>query len=93
MELSRSQFRQIRDHVLLPIATSIPEADAMLKSRLTSKLLREIVAMVPDGWLDNDAGFGDHDEQRAAYVAYLLDRLAVSHIFVEEALHAREQLV
>ncbi len=93
MEVSRSPFRQIRDHVLLSRATSISEADALLKDRLTPELLREIVAMVPDGWLDNDAGIRNYDEHRATYVAYLLDRLAFSHIFVEEALHARSQLV
>ena len=32
-------------------------------------------------------------EHRAAYLAYLLKRLASSHIFVEEAVHARAQLI
>jgi len=93
VEQSRSPFRQIRDHVLLPIANSIPEADALLKSRLTPELLQDIVAMIPESWLDNDALFENYDEHRAAYVAYLLDRLAFSYIFVEEALHARSQFV
>jgi len=93
LEQSRIPFKQIRDHVLLPIASQIPEADALLKSRLTPELLQEIVALIPDGWLDNDVLFSDNDEHRAAYVAYLLDRLAFSHIFVEEALHARSQRV
>jgi hypothetical protein len=93
LEQSRSPFRQIRDHVLLPIASQIAEADAYLKSRLTPELLQEIVAMIPDNWLDNNALFSDNDEHRAAYVAYLVDRLAFSQIFVEEALHARSQRV
>jgi hypothetical protein len=49
--------------------------------------------MIPDTWLDNDPLYSDRAERRAAYVAYLLDRLAHSYTFVEEALHAREQLL
>ncbi len=89
----RSPFKQIREHVLLPIANQIPEADMLLKSRLTPELLQEIVALIPDSWLEDAARFGNYGEYRAAYVAYLLDRLAFSHIFVEEALHARSQPV
>ena len=35
----------------------------------------------------------DPAAHRAAYLDYLLDRLANSHIFVEEALRARDQLI
>ena len=36
---------------------------------------------------------GITEAHRAAYIAYLLDRLESSQIFVEEALHARNQLI
>jgi hypothetical protein len=49
--------------------------------------------MIPDLWLDNDPLFANRDEHRAGYFAYLLDRLTASHIFVEEALNARAQLL
>lgn len=93
VEQSQIPFKQIKEHVLLPLASQLSEADAIFKSCLTSKLLQEIVALIPDIWLVNDALFDDYDEHRAAYSTYLLDRLAFSHIFVEEALHARSQLV
>ena len=93
LERSRTPFKPIKEHVLLPVASQIAEADMLLKDRLTLPLLQEIIATIPDSWLDNDPLFADPEEHRAAYVAYLLDRLAFSHIFVEEALNARAQLV
>lgn len=93
MERSRTPFSPIKEHVLLPVANALPEVDAMLKEKLTTALLRDIVNMVPDSWLENDERFPDNEAHRAAYVAYLQDRLAHSHLFVEEALHARAKLL
>lgn len=93
MERSRSPFAPIKDHVLLPVANALAEADAILKERLTPALLHDIMGMIPDSWLENDPDFADHAMHRSAYVEYLLDRLAHSHLFVEEALHARAQLL
>jgi hypothetical protein len=93
LERSRNPFAPIKDHVLLPVASMIAEADALLKTCLDQTRIQELVALIPDGWLENDARFVDHDAHRAAYVAYLLDRLAHSQIFVEEAIRARDQLL
>jgi hypothetical protein len=60
---------------------------------LTPEVVCQIVGMIPDLWLENDPSFPNQDAHRVAYVDYLLDRLAHSHIFVEEALSARDQLV
>jgi HipA-like protein len=92
-ERSRDRFAAIKDHVLLPKASALEEADAVLSARLTPEILRGIVTAIPDGWLDTDAPFADAEEQRAAYVTYLLDRLRPPRPFLEEALHARAQLV
>jgi len=93
LERSRSPFAQIKDHVLLPVATQLTEVDALLKSRLNASLLASIIATIPDAWLNDDLLFATKEERRAAYLAYLLDRLAASQVFVEEALHARASLV
>ncbi len=69
------------------------DADATSHRLLTPALLGEIISTIPDSWLDNEAGFASSDEHRAAYVSYLVDRLQGSRIFVEEAIHARAQLV
>lgn len=93
LERSRNPFASIKDHVLLPVASMIAEADALVKTRLDQARIQELVALIPDDWLESDARFVDHDAHRAAYAAYLLDRLAHSHIFVEEAIRARDQLL
>lgn len=92
MERSRTPFIPIKQHVLLRVASRLQEADALAKERLNASLLREIVDLIPDSWLA-DPLYADLEQHRAAYVAYLVDRLATSHIFVEEALHARAQLL
>ncbi len=90
---SRSPFAPIKDHVLLPVAGALAEADASLRDRLPPALLEQIVALIPESWLGAQPGFAGHAEHRAAYIGYLRSRLDAAQIFVEEALHARAQLV
>ena len=89
----RNPFKPIRDHVLLLWATQLAEVDASLRARLSDATLAEIVAAVPAEWLGDDPAIGDANAQRAAYLAYLTARRDASQVFVEEALHARAQLV
>jgi hypothetical protein len=79
--------------VLLPWATRLAEVDAPSRASLTSETLASIVAEIPADWLADDPAIGNSDEQRAAYLAYLTARRDASEHFVEEALHARAQLV
>jgi hypothetical protein len=80
-EHARKPFPAIREHVLLPFAGSIVDADARLGPRVTAELLETVVRDVPDDWLD--------DVGRPDYVAYLSRRLAAPRSFVEEAESAR----
>lgn len=82
---ARRPFERIHDHVLLPFAGSIEEADARLADRVDETLLREIVEAVPDAWLPRDDVIGGPSAQRRAYVTYLLRRLEPPRPFVEEA--------
>jgi hypothetical protein len=93
MERSQIPFSSIKNHVLLPTASLLMEADQHLKTQLTPALLQNIINLVPDSWLENDADFADPAAHRMAYLDYLLDRLAHSQVFVEEAMRARDQLV
>jgi hypothetical protein len=86
---SRDPFPLIKDHVLLSFASALTEADAKLSARLTSALIDDVVKLIPDAWLLGDAPFSSSDQHRAAYVEYLLDRLAASRAFLEGALRAR----
>ena len=82
-------FPLIRDHVLLPWATRLAEADARLTALLPPGRLAAIVEALPDAWLQGADAFGTPARQRAAYAEYLQQRLALPHAFVEEADRAR----
>jgi hypothetical protein len=85
---SRSAFPLIGHHVLLPWALRIEEADTLLSTRVTPERISEIVALIPDDWLDHEPAFPDVAAHRAAYETYLHARLASRHHFVEEAVRA-----
>ncbi|MCU1236976.1 MAG: hypothetical protein JWP63_4943 [Candidatus Solibacter sp.] len=82
--MARSRFPAIRDHVLLPWASGIAEADRQLRGKLGRPELEDVMAQVPEEWLANP---------RAEYVEYFLHRLAAADEFVEEAVRARTLLV
>jgi hypothetical protein len=89
LERSRGAFKQIREHVLLPFASELEEADARLSARVTPELIKELLALVPDEWLASEPRFADPDAHRAAYAEYLLTRLQTPRDFVREAADAR----
>ena len=73
-------FPQIAEHVLLPHAGSIPDAEARLAPRVDRALLERVVSLVPAGWTDANAV--------GRYVENLSAR-AQSATFVREAEVAR----
>lgn len=86
---ARRPFEPIRDHVLLPFASSIAEADARLAPMLDRATLVSLAAAIPDDWLRAEDGLPDADAHRRAYVDYLTTRLEAPRAFVEEAERAR----
>lgn len=90
---SGSRFAPVKDHVLLPYASQLAEVDEALSLTLTPDLLREIVATIPDEWLDEGSAFATPGERRDSYLEYLASRLRAPRLFVEEAINARAQLV
>jgi len=86
LERSRDPFSLIKDHVLLPFASSLREADSKMTGRVTPDIIEHIVKLVPDDWLVGGSSFG---QLRDAYIEYLVRRLEATHIFLEEATRAR----
>jgi hypothetical protein len=86
---SRSPFTQIREHVLLPSAAGLGEADARLAPLVTPALIKGLLSLVPDEWLTSEARFADAGAHRDAYAEYLLSRLTAPRDFVKEAADAR----
>ncbi|GAA2800303.1 HipA family kinase [Crossiella cryophila] len=64
------------DHLLIEFGPDVPAADAALAPLVTTELLTEVLAKVPDDWLADEPGFDSTDELRRAYVNQLSARLA-----------------
>jgi hypothetical protein len=90
---ARSPFVQVKDHVLLPWATQLDQADARSRAILTPELIRSIVSLLPDVWLTGGSFTETPEEIREVYSQFLLTRIASSAIFVKEAQHAGKTLV
>lgn len=86
-------FERVKDHVLLPFAGDLADAEARARDRLTPDVFRSTLAAVPDLWLQDGYDSLDPDAVRKTYVKYFLDRRDASEIFREEAARARAQLV
>jgi hypothetical protein len=88
-EHSTTPFALIKDHVLLKYAGMLEEVNAGMAARLDIEKIAAIVALIPDGWLAEDAGFDGKSQQRDAYLNFFSSRLENSQVFVREAIHAR----
>ncbi len=73
---ARRPFPQAADHVLLPCAGSLVEADARLAPLLDVGVLDDILAQVPDDWLN---------VPRSSFVTYLSRRLQAPRPFLAAA--------
>lgn len=91
-EQSIRPFTQIKDHVLLPLASMLNEADTEFRSILTKEKIGYIVSLIPNEWLDHWMP-NDHPESiRQVYMQFLLKRIENAQIFVKEAQHARQSI-
>ena len=87
-EQASRPFALIKDHVLLPQATELDLVDSEFRALLTPDLIRSIVDLIPDQWL-NESSFDSAAAQRDADARFLEIRIANSEIFVKEAQNAR----
>jgi hypothetical protein len=88
-----SPFAEIKDHILLPWAKEIARVAETAHEKLTEPALREIVAMVPDAWLEAVTGGVSAADRRAGYTEFFMRRLEGSVVFEEEAMGAHSRLV
>lgn len=72
---ARTEFPNIKDHVLLHQATMVEEIDDRLSALLTREVIAEIVALIPEAWLPTPDG-------RVPYQRYLIERLGPPRAFV-----------
>lgn len=86
LDNAANPFKQIKDHILLPFADDIEKVDEDLSAKLTSEILKEIVELIPNDWLE------DADEQKKTYLEFLTKRLENRSEFVKEAINAGKLL-
>jgi hypothetical protein len=63
-------------HALVECAPDVPAAEAALAPRVTRPLLAEVLALVPDAWLEGPTPDEPAEDVRTRYVEQLLARLA-----------------
>ncbi len=66
----------IDDHVLRAHAGGLPPADEEITGLLDQQVFAEVLADVPDHWLEPVPGADTPDAVREAYVAFLVERLS-----------------
>ena len=94
---ARAPFAPIRDHVLLPVASSIAAADARLAPRLGAAAIEALVAQVPDDLLmhapeGRTPPFDSAAEARRRYAEWLGWRLDAPRAWADAAEAARMEL-
>lgn len=90
-EQALKPFAMIKDHVLLPWASAIAQADVEMAKKLTPEVIATILEAIPDEWLAGDTTFTTPAAHRAAYQSYFTARLAARQNFVQEAQRAASQ--
>ena len=92
-EQAKRPFLQVKDHVLLPLATKLEEVDSAFRSLLPPERIRSIVSLIPDEWLVGYSPDESVDEQRQVYIKFLETRLSHTEVFIKEAQNARKALI
>ncbi len=86
---AKTPFKYIKDHVLLPQASMLDEADLFAHNILNDQVFRDIVNMIPLEWLQWNDAEESPDEIREIYFNFMKTRLLNSSIFLNEAKNAR----
>ncbi|WP_406204824.1 hypothetical protein OH807_29535 [Kitasatospora sp. NBC_01560] len=79
-------------HALGGYAPDVARADQDLGPLVTTGLLAEVLALVPDAWLAGEPGFDSVDALRQAYVTHLAARATLSAAWLPDAFATPEQL-
>jgi hypothetical protein len=67
---------ELDDHVLRAHAGGLTAADEEITGRLDERVFTEVLAGVPDEWLERVPGADTPDAVRRAYVSFLVERLS-----------------
>src|SRR4026208_1373917 len=65
---SRDPFPLIKEHILLPFASALEKADAAMTAAISEEVIKGVVDLVPDDWMEEHAPFSTIAENRQAYI-------------------------
>lgn len=85
-------FPQIKDHVLLPYASQLPEVNEQVRNIVTKELIATIVNLVPDDFLQWDEGMSPA-AIRQGYIDFICTRYNNAAEFIKEANDARATVI
>jgi len=88
-----SPFPYIKDHVLLPRASSVEAINDEMVLLLTNEKLREITNLIPSDWMNWEGSEMKPEEIRKVYYQFLVMRRNNANNFVKQIQDARETLV
>ena len=92
-EAAKSAFPFVKNHVLLPKASRMVEADKLMRQAITPRTLDKIVDLLPDAWLDPNEYEGKTPQEiKNDYKKYLNRRLKSSSVFIEKAVEEYNQI-
>jgi hypothetical protein len=92
-EKAKTPFAFIKDHVLLPRASKLQEADKFCRELITPEKIKDIVSLIPSEWLQWEDTDETEEEIKEVYTQFLTARLKHSGIFIKEAENARKALI
>lgn len=90
---AKSPFALVKDHVLLPKASMLEQADDELKALLTDAKLKAITELIPEAWLHWDETDETPAQIRETYFNFLKTRRDHSEIFLKQARDARQATI
>src|SRR6185503_4397302 len=61
---SKDPFRLVKEHILLPFATSIEAVDEAMTALFTEEVIKRIVELIPDDWIKENSRFSTTTENR-----------------------------
>jgi hypothetical protein len=82
-------FPMTKDHVLLAKASKLTEAAEEIKIILDNHKIAEIIALIPEDWLQHESDTLSAEEMRAAYIEFINAKLSMIHLLVKESENAR----
>ncbi|MDE6321728.1 MAG: aminotransferase class I and II, partial [Muribaculaceae bacterium] len=91
LQAALDPFPYIKNHVFLPYAHRLEEADRLMRQAITPRTLQKIVSLIPREWLEEEGSAITPDERRQAYADFLLERLKNTSIFVNEAVEQQKR--